>query len=108
MNILGRLRLAAGRGDKEGMDGQLELARRPQDSTSPGGIRDLERQFDDLPPVRGGIMPRLLGWVDPPEGTVGTGGAVARGLVCVLLCVVAALVVVGALTGLAVGIGSIV
>jgi hypothetical protein len=90
------------------MDGQLELARRPVDSTSPAGIRDLERQFDNLPPVRGGLVARFLGWAEPPSGTVGTGGMVARGLVFVLLCLLATLVLVGALTGIAVGIGSIV
>jgi hypothetical protein len=79
------------------MSAQLELARRPQD----------QLQVEDLPPVRESLLTRFLGWVDPPAGTVATGGVVARGLVCVVLCLVAALAIVGALTGLALGIASI-
>lgn len=76
------------------MDGQLELAR----PTHP---------VEDVPPARRTPVQRFGDWVDPEAGEVGTGAAVARGLVCVLLCLAAALVLVGAVTGIVVAIGSI-
>jgi hypothetical protein len=88
------------------MDGQLDLTRRRFDSTGIGAIRDLERQFESPPPpIRANLVRRFADWVDPETGTVGTGGGVARAVVCAFLCVVATLVLVGALTGAVVAIG---
>lgn len=86
------------------MNGQLELARRPHGSTCQCGLCDDHYQSDDLAPARRDLFRRFAGWVDPTPGKVGTGGAVARGLVCVLLCLAAALAMVGALTGLVVAV----
>ncbi|HLJ08768.1 MAG TPA: hypothetical protein VKX24_09530 [Acidimicrobiia bacterium] len=77
------------------MNGQLELARPDR------------HPVEDVPPVRRTLVQRFGDWADPEVGGVGTAGAVARAVVCVLLCLLATLVIVGALTGLVVAIGSI-
>ena len=77
------------------MHGQLELARADR------------RPVEDVAPVRRTIVQRFGDWVEPEGGEVGTGGAIVRGLVCVLLCLAAVLVIVGAFTGMVVAIGSI-
>jgi len=77
------------------MNGQLELARAAR------------HPVEDVAPVRQTVVQRFGDWIDPEAAGVGTAGAVARALVGVLLCLGATLVLVGALTGLVVAIGSI-
>jgi len=77
------------------MNGQLELARAHR------------HPVEDVPPVRRTLVQRFGDWVDPEAGAVGTAGAVARALVCALLCLGATVVIVGAVTGIVVAIGSI-
>jgi len=89
------------------MDGHLEVARRSHVSTDPQTIRDLEHQFDDVPPVGGNLLRRFADWLEPTAGTVSTSGAVMRAVVCTLLCVVVTLAIVGALTGVVMAVGRI-
>lgn len=85
------------------MDGQLDLARRPPTSTD--WIADAERQFDNPAPVGRNLLLRFADWIEPTEGTVGTAGAVGRALVCVLLCLLGTLAIIGAVYGGAAAIG---
>jgi len=90
------------------MDGHVKLAPRPSESTDPHPIREVEHHLDALPAARSNLARRFADWVEPTAGTVGTGGGLARALLCALLCVIGALAIVGAVTGLVMAIAWIV